>query len=323
MKKRMLGKSKIMVSALGLGCMRVNPDPWYLPDGKPIDMPCVEEKEIIRMLHAAFDMGVNLLDTAIIYGSGQNEVVVGKAVRGRRDKTVIVTKFPIGIDIDEPTRRFKPIPPPTADTVRAHIRAHCEGSLRRLATDYLDVFMNHEPTAKYGPEMRDALEELVVEGKIRSYAWCTTSDNPEQIEAFADGKRCSTIQFILNVLHGNYSILSLCERKKLAAMIIAPLGEGLLAGKRTSNRTGDGDVAAKMKKVEAIRDILTSGGRTLHQGALCWIWARSPITVPVPGFTRMEHVVDNCGALKHAPLSKAQMDEIARLVSCAKSGDSH
>jgi len=151
---------------------------------------------------------------------------------------------------------------------------------------------------------------------------------------FAQGPGCSAIQLQLNVFEDNPAVLELCERENLAAINRGPLAMGLLTGKYTSNTQPSADDVrgvnspAWMKyfqngkpspeyltKLDAVRQVLTSGGRTLSQGALAWLWARSPTTLPIPGFRTVAQVTENCGALKLGPLTSAQMAEIGGLLA--------
>lgn len=142
---------------------------------------------------------------------------------------------------------------------------------------------------------------------------------------FTTSPNCVAIQQDLNVLEGNAETLALCEQENLASINRRPLGLGLLTGKFNADsqlhehdvriyRMGwnfrEGETAARLARVDAIREILTSGGRTLAQGALSWIWGRSGSTIPIPGYTRFEQVVDNVAAMKFGPLSAEQMRQI-------------
>ena len=185
--------------------------------------------------------------------------------------------------------------------------------------------------------MRETLEALVKEGKIRSYGWST--DFPDRAEVFAQGKHCAAIQLQLNVLDDNPPVVEICEKYDLAAINRGPLAMGLLTGKYTaSTQPSSDDVRGEkspewmqyfkdgkpnpefLEKVEVLREILTSNGRTLSQGALAWLWARSEKTIPIPGFRTVEQVEENCGALEYGPLADEQMEEIQMLLHRNKNG---
>ncbi len=179
--------------------------------------------------------------------------------------------------------------------------------------------------------VRDTLETLVAEGKIRGYGWST--DDPARARVFAEGPHCTAVQYQLNVLSDAPEMIQLCEKLDLAGINRGPLAMGLLTGKYgQDSRLAVDDVRGErapewmqffrggkpspewLAKLEAIRAVLTAGGRTLAQGALAWIWGRSPATVPIPGFKTVVQVEENCGALRFGPLTAEQMAEIDRLL---------
>lgn len=318
--KRMLGRSGIEVSALGLGCWAIGGPFWA--GETPLGWGEVDDNESIRAIHAALDLGINFFDTANVYGAGHSERVLGRALAGRRSQVVIATKF--NAVFDEETRQVV-----GADASPEGIRRACEDSLRRLNTDYIDLYQFHDngyPADRAGP-VRETLEELVKEGKIRFYGWST--DFPDRAEVFAQGPHCTAIQFQLNVLDDNLAAIAICEKYNLAAINRGPLAMGLLTGKYTlQTRVSADDVRGErspewmryfrdgrpnpewLAKVEAIREILTSGGRTLAQGALAWLWARSPQNIPIPGFRTIAQVQGNAAAMQFGPLTSEQMREI-------------
>jgi aryl-alcohol dehydrogenase-like predicted oxidoreductase len=322
--KRQLGKSGIQVSAMGLGCWAIG-GPFTDMNGVSVGWSHVDDNESIRAIHRALDLGVNFFDTADVYGAGHSEEVLAKALAGRRDKVVIATKF--GNVFDSKKRQWI-----SEDGSPEYVGKALEASLRRLNTDYIDLYQFHiwgYPAQEAAPT-RDALEELVKEGKIRGYAWST--DVLEKVKVFAEGPNCIAVQQQLNVFGGNPAgdsdgILALCEEKNLASINRAPLAMGLLTGKFQANSSfNPDDVRNKvewfegfkggrpnaewLKKLEAIREILTSGGRTLAQGALAWLWGRSEQTIPIPGFKTVRQVEENAAAMQFGPLTAEQMREI-------------
>ena len=322
--KRTLGRSGIVVSALGMGCWAIGGPFWS--GATPQGWGEVDDEESIRAIHKALDLGVNLFDTANVYGAGHSERVLGRAFDGRRTQVVIATKF--NAVFDETTRQVT-----GADTSSEGIRSACEASLRRLNTDYIDLYQFHDngyPAEKAAP-IRETLEELVQEGKIRSYGWST--DFPERAQVFAQGPKCSAVQLQLNVLDDNPAMIALCEKENLAALNRGPLAMGLLTNKYTTEiKVAANDVRGEkspewMKyfkdgkpspewaaKRDAIREILTSKGRSISQGALAWNWARSEKTLPIPGFRTVAQVEENAGAMQFGPLTTEQMNEIDRIM---------
>lgn len=317
---RKLGRSGIEVSPLGMGCWAIG-GLWKWLDGQG-GWGEVDDSESIRAVHAALDAGVNFFDTAANYGTGHSERILGQALAGRRSQAVIATKFGFKVNEVEKQVRFHDHP----DDVLKTVRTDCEASLRRLGTDYIDLYQLHvwdyplEPAA----ELCETLESLVSEGKIRTYGWST--DSVEAAAVFAQGAHCAAIQHDLNVVLDAPAMLDLCAQHDLASVNRSPLARGALSGKYTKETVfPENDVrrdewsrnhffGPTLEKLESLREILTSGGRTLSQGALAWIWARSPKTVPIPGIRTVAQATENAGAMALGPLSPAQMSEIERLI---------
>src|SRR5690348_3414798 len=158
---RRLGRSGVEVGALGLGCWAIGGP--MLREGRPIGWGRVDDAESIRAIRRALDLGVTLFDTADVYGCGHSERVLGEALRGRRSEAIVATKF--GAVFDEETRQMSGF-----NTDAPYIRRACEASLRRLGTDYIDVYQFHlgEVRDESGG-IRNTLEALVKDGKIRWY----------------------------------------------------------------------------------------------------------------------------------------------------------
>ncbi len=322
--QRTLGRSNIKVSALGMGCWTIG-GPWKLTGGQA-GWSTVDDNESLRSLNKALELGVTYFDTAANYGCGHSERLLGQAFKGRRDKVVITTKF--GYAVDEAAREVTLYgPSEELSDVSPHVRADLEQSLRRLQTDYIDVYLLHVWGLEIGRalEVREVLEDLVREGKIRAYGWST--DRTDAIKTFAAVPGCSVVEQQLNVLDGNMELLTLCEELNLASVNRAPLGMGMLTGKYTPASTfADDDVRAHARwfagltdgkpnrewidALKAIREVLTNGGRTLAQGALAWIWAISEKTVPIPGFRTVKQVEENSRAMEFGPLTKEQLAQI-------------
>ncbi len=325
MMTRKLGRSGIEVSALGLGCWAIGGT--VREDGSSvIGWHGVNDDESVRAIRRALELGINFLDTANVYGSGHSERVIVRAIKGRRDEVVLSTKF--AFTFDEVTLQGT-----GEDTSPEGIRKSLEGSLRRLETDYIDLFLFHHngfPVEQAG-EVRDTLEALVAEGKIRTYGWST--DFADRARFFAEGEHCSAIQVEMNVVDDSPDIIAVCEANNLAAINRGPLAMGLLTGKYTVDSSlPDDDVRGPnapdwmkyfvdgkpnpewMTRIDAVGEILRSNGRSLAQGALAWLWARSETTIPIPGFKTVKQVEDNAGAMAFGPLSAEQMAEIDTLL---------
>jgi aryl-alcohol dehydrogenase-like predicted oxidoreductase len=325
---RILGRSGIEVSALGLGCWAVG-GPWMF-NGMPAGWSGVDDAESLRAIQRALELGATFFDTAANYGVGHSERLLAQAFKGRRDQVVISTKF--GYHVDEAAKEVVHFDATEEDSdVASRLRESLEASLKRLETDYIDVYLIHVwgLTIERAFAAREILEALVREGKIRTYGWST--DRTDAIQTFATSLNCGVIQQQLSVLDGNMELLALCEKLNLGSMNRGPLGMGLLTGKFAPESTfanddvrhhaqwhpgfKDGKPSQEwLDKLASIREVLTSGGRTLSQGALAWIWARNPKTVPIPGFKTVAQVEENCKAMEFGPLTPVQMAEIDRIL---------
>ncbi|MEV7871774.1 aldo/keto reductase [Streptomyces sp. NPDC088124] len=332
MQGRTLGHSGIAVGALGFGCWAIGGE-WQRPDGDPLGWGAVDDDESVAALRRALDLGITFFDTADVYGTGHSEKILGRALRGHRDEVVIATKW--GNLFDEATRTAD-----GHDATPGHARRALTASLRRLGTDHVDLYQLHISDAPLdaAAELRETCEELVREGLIRAYAWST--DDPERAAVFAPGEHCAAVQHGCNVLQDAPEMLELCAEHGIASVVRSPLAMGLLArdpgaggNADTGWALGSGDIRTvppawlhwfgegglpvpeQAARVAAVRDILTSGGRTLAQGALAWLWARSPHTVPIPGIRSVAQAEENAGALRYGPLGEGEMKEIATLLA--------
>lgn len=316
---RELGKSGIETSAMGLGCWAIGGMFWK--GDKPLGWGDVDDNESTLAIHKALDLGITFFDTAAVYGVGHSERVLGRALKGCRSKVVIATKF--GYTFDVMSREVT-----GSNLSPEYIRQECQASLRRLETSYIDLYLLHVDYVP--PEEAEfisiELERLCDEGYIRSYGWST--DNIRCARLFADKKNYTAVENELNVFNDAKEILELCEESNLASINRTPLAMGLLTGKfNADSRLPDDDIRGNepewlkyfkngkpstewLDKLDAARDILTSEGRTLAQGALAWIWARSKQTIPIPGFRTVKQVEENAAAIQFGPLTKGQMHEI-------------
>ncbi|MEV0561122.1 aldo/keto reductase [Dactylosporangium sp. NPDC050588] len=321
---RKLGRSGIEVSALGIGCWAIG-GPFWAGD-QPLGWGEVDDDESIRAIRRALDLGVTFFDTANVYGAGHSEKILATALHGRRDQAVIATKF--GATFDEQTRQVGP-DDGTPEGVGRAVRE----SLRRLGTDYIDLYQLHINGLPI-PQALDlipALEALVEQGLVRAYGWST--DFPERATAFAEaGVHCTTIQADLSVLRGSFGVIPVADRHDLGVIIRGPLAMGLLGGRYTAESklpeddvrglspewmtyfTGGRPAAEFLNRIDAVRDVLTSGGRTLAQGALAWLWAYSGRTVPIPGCRTVAQVEENAGALAHGPLTESELADVEKLM---------
>jgi aryl-alcohol dehydrogenase-like predicted oxidoreductase len=330
--KRILGKSGIKVNAMGLGCWAIG-GPFYL-DGKMNGYGEVDDNESIKAIYSAIELGVNFFDTADVYGAGHSERILGKALKGKRDKTIIATKF--GYGFDEKTKisdglYYSP----------EYIRKAVQESLKRLNTDYIDLYQLHiwSLPKEEADSIADELEKLVDEVLIKAYGW--SMDDLDCVNYWLGRPNMSTIQHNMNVVDHQTAdkIVEICKANAVASINRGPLGMGILTGKFTKDsqisqndvRGGQFDWVAYFKngkpredvllKLAAVREILTSKGRTLAQGALAWLWAKSDITIPIPGFKSVKQAEENSKALEFGPLTTEQVNEIENILmrQCEKS----
>lgn len=321
MQQRQLGRSGLQVSPLGMGCWAIG-GIWQFLDIQA-GWGAVDDAESIRTIQHAVDSGITFFDTAANYGTGHSERILGQALAGRRNEVILATKF--GFVVDEAAKIVSRHA--TTQAVIANLRSECESSLRRLNTDRIDLFQLHvwDYSLEQAVEVREGLEELVREGKIRFYGWST--DSVDAARVFAAGKHCVAIQHDLNVVLDAPEMLAFCEQQNLASLNRTPLARGALTGKyssdtvfaandvRTDPWAQDHILRPAFEQLDALREILTSGGRTLAQGALAWIWARSEQTIPIPGMRTPAQVDDNAGAMAFGPLTAAQMRQIDELLA--------
>ncbi|MGC9669273.1 aldo/keto reductase [Planosporangium sp. 12N6] len=321
--KRVLGRSGIEVSALGVGTWAMGGE--MVAGGQPLGWGPADDEESARALRRAVDLGVTLFDTADAYGAGHAEELLGRVLAPVRDEVVIATKW--GNRYDERTRQL------LGETgAPEYLRWAVRESLRRLDTDRIDVYQLHVNGLPLdeAADLVPVCEELVDRGLIRTYGWST--DNPAGVDVFAAGAHCSVVQHALNLFLDAPEILERCERYDLASLNRSPLAMGLLSEKVTAHTTfppdtvrgrapewltwfRDGRAAPEfLRRRDAVREILTSGGRTLAQGALAWNWARSPRAIPLPGCRTVAQVEENAGALSHGPLTPDQVTEIEALL---------
>jgi aryl-alcohol dehydrogenase-like predicted oxidoreductase len=320
MKTRRLGKSEIEVAPLGMGCWAIG-GIWQFADFQA-GWGQVDDNESIRAIQHALHNGITLFDTAANYGAGHSETILGKALAGQRDKAIIATKF--GHNVNEAAKHVTHHNSPK--DVLNELRAVCERSLKHLNTDVIDLYQLHvaDYPLEYVDDLLSLLEELVQEGKIRTYGWST--DSVERAEAFAKGAHCVAIQHDLNVVMDAPAMIALCEQMNLASVNRTPLARGALTGKYTQetvfpvtdvrNETWGRENVLRpaFERLETLRDLLTSGGRTLTQGALAWIWGRSPMTFPIPGIRTVAQVEEHVQALSFGAFTADEMRQISEVL---------
>ncbi len=309
--ERRLGRSGLRVSALGLGTARIGGLGYSRAGDRETHLAPEAVAASKVAIRRALDLGISFFDTADIYGAGRGERILGEALGNRRRAVTIATKF--GERFDEETGAE------TDDAITPEFVARaCDGSLRRLGTETIDLYLFHvrDFPLQRAAEIRDTLEELAATGKIRFYGWST--DDTERASVFAEGRHCTAIEHRLNVFDDAPAMLALCETHDLASVNRVPLLTGVLTGRwrpntplpatdRRSDWFADERFQELLACAESLRPVLTDDGRTYVQGALGWIWARSGLTIPIPGFRTVEQVEGLADAMNFGPLSEDRM----------------
>ena len=328
---RQLGPNGPLISPLGLGTWAIGGPFFAGPDlgfaqGAALGWGEVSDRESIDCLRFAAEAGVNFFDSADLYGAGHSEEILGHAFKGMRDKIVIASKFGNTFAVKDKLMTGIDLSP-------AYIIKACEDSLIRLQTDWIDLYQVHveDIDAAQIPQIIATLEGLCRAGKIRYYGWSTNSTKGNAL--FSKSERACALQFDMNVLHSAEQMLDSCEANQCIAIIRQPLAMGLLSGKYTRSKIlsnsdirkdppvwlayfdKNGADKAHLKRLTAIKEILTSHGRSLTQGALAWIWAKNPLCVPIPGFRTIDQVKENIAAMQYGALTGSQLTEIDKILA--------
>ncbi|WP_247256770.1 aldo/keto reductase [Pseudomonas moorei] len=290
MHTRMLGKSGLEVSAIGMGCMGISYGYG----------PAMDKAEAIKLIRGAFEHGVTFFDTAEAYGPFTNESLLGQALSPFREQIVIATKF--GFKNGEVAQGL--------DSRPEHIRAVAEASLKRLKTDCIDLFYQHRVDPDVPIEdVAGTVKQLIVEGKVKHFGLS---------EAGAQTiRRAHAVQPVA-ALQSEYSlwwrepekeILPLLEELGIGFVPFSPLGKGFLTGaidaattfaaddfRNVVPRFNEESRRANAQLVEALGHIADSKGATRAQIAIAWLLARQPWIVPIPGTTKLHRLEENLGA---------------------------
>ncbi|MBX2836459.1 MAG: aldo/keto reductase [Gammaproteobacteria bacterium] len=308
---------------LGLGCWPIG-GAMYAADGSSLGYSNANDEESVKALHAALNNGITVFDTAAAYGAGHSERLLGK-VLGNRSDVMVVTK--IGFDIDEKARTLA-----GEDSRPESVIPAIERCLERLGRESIDLLLLHLNALPVDRAVAifDEMQRAVDQGKIRSYGWSTDITN--NAEAVAERSGFVAVEHAMHVLMDAPSMQKVVNDKDLVALIRSPLAMGLLSGKYgPDTKLPDDDVRSTnpgwakyyidgrpnpeyVKRFQAVRELLQSGGRTTIQGALAWLWAKSDRNIPIPGARTVDQVEGLAASLDFGPLPPKVMEEIEQLV---------
>ncbi|MCX6120157.1 MAG: aldo/keto reductase [Ignavibacteriales bacterium] len=303
MQKRKLGKNGLEVSALGLGCMGMSYAYGEIPD----------KKEMISLIHKAVDRGVTLFDTAEMYGPFTNEELLGEALAPYRNKVVIATKFGIKMQDGKQVQDSRP----------EQIRKSVEGSLRRLNTDFIDLYYQHRVDTTVPIEnVAGAIKDMIRAGKIKH--WGLSEAGVKTI------RRAHAVQ-PLTAIQSEYSLwwrrpeeelIPTLEELGIGFVTFSPLGKGFLTGSfNKDSNFGKSDfrnivprftpeaLEANQVLVDLLKKVAEQKEATPGQIALAWLLAQKPWIVPIPGTTKLNRLEENIGAAT-VTLTSKELSEI-------------
>jgi aryl-alcohol dehydrogenase-like predicted oxidoreductase len=285
-----LGTQGLMVSKLGLGCMNLSMGYSSPPT----------EREALRVLRRAVELGVTFFDTAEMYGPFRNEILVGKGLHGFRDQVMIATKFGFDIHANEPRPRG-------VNSRPEHIRAVCDASLKRLGIDSIDLFYQHrvDPSVPI-EDVAGAVATLVQQGKVRFFGLSEAA--PQTI------RRAHSVQAV-SALQSEYSlwsrgpeqgVLAVCRELGIGFVAYSPLGRGFLAGagrqmaandyRRSYPRWQGHALSNNLTLADALSRIAQERSCTAAQLALAWLWHQGSDIVPIPGTGKISRLEENVAA---------------------------
>lgn len=305
MKERTLGADGPVVSAIGLGCMTMTGGYGGQPD----------RAEMVKLLHAAVELGVTFFDTAEIYGPHANEELVGEALAPYVDRVTVATKFANVID---PVQRK-----PVGRMLRPdEVAGAVDGSLRRLGVEAIDLYYQHRVNPAYPiEEFAGAMKELIEAGKVKRYGMSEAAAGTIRRAHAVQPVTAVQSEYSLWWRRPEEEVLATCEELGIGFVPYSPLGKGFLTGTVGITFDKENDLRARIPRfgadalqhnvamVELVQSFATANGVTPAQVALAWLLARKPWIVPIPGTTKLHRLEENLAAAD-VTLSAGELDRL-------------
>jgi aryl-alcohol dehydrogenase-like predicted oxidoreductase len=315
MEKRRLGKSGLEVSAIGLGCMGMS----------SAYGPAADKGEMIKLIRAAHDLGVTHFDTAEAYGPFVNEELVGEALQPIRDKVTIATKFGFDIDLETGARRGG------TNSRPEHIQQVADAVLKRLRTDYIDLFYQHRVDPNVPIEdVAGTVKELIAEGKVKHFGMSEAAVQTIRRAHAVQPVAAVQSEYSLFYRGPEADLLPALEEFGVGFVPFSPLGAGFLTGKIDENTKFDPSDfrnmvprftaearKANMVLVDLVKSVAERKRATPAQIALAWLLAQKPWIVPIPGTTKLHRLEENLGAA-NVELSESDLKQIDEASSSMK-----
>eukprot|EP00270_Netrium_digitus_P006818 TRINITY_DN1965_c0_g1_i3.p1 TRINITY_DN1965_c0_g1~~TRINITY_DN1965_c0_g1_i3.p1 ORF type:complete len:359 (+),score=110.01 TRINITY_DN1965_c0_g1_i3:40-1077(+) len=305
--RRKLGKEGLEVSSLGLGCMGMSA--FYGPP-KP-------EQELVHLIHQAVALGITFLDTSDFYGPHTNEILLGKALKGIRDKVQLATKFGVSVENGKHAARGTP----------EYVRKCCEDSLKRLDVDCIDLYYQHRVDRTVPIEITvGEMKKLVEEGKVKYLGLSEASADTIRRAHAVHPISAVQLEWSLWTRDIEKEIVPLCRELGIGIVPYSPLGRGFFSGKATAEQLAEGDVRKLIHPrfnesslqqnrmlLERVQEIAGRKGCSSGQLALAWVLHQGDDVIPIPGTTKLTNLKENVAALG-VTLTAKELAEIAEAV---------